>query len=34
MLVSEKVTLVLIYHLCESYVVLIMLKPSLLRLHW
>lgn len=34
MLVSEKVTLVLIYQMCESYVVLIMLKSSLRLLHW
>lgn len=34
MLVSEKVTLVLIYQMCESYVVLITLKLSLLLLHW
>lgn len=34
MLVSEKVTLVLNYRMCESYVVLIVLKSSLLLLHW
>lgn len=34
MLVSEKVTLVLIYQMCESYVALIKLKLSLLLLHW